>query len=93
MSNLITAHNVIDEAGHHDRLYVFGADIADPENDPSAIVDDSTDPGSWAFVIEVASSEDEQPYIAALEAHGLTVTGTDNAGDWVCEQSAPLRTR
>lgn len=93
MSNLITAHNVIDEAGHYDRLYVVGADIADPENDPAAIVDDSTDPSSWAFVIEVAPSEDEQPYLDALEAHGLTVIGTDNAGDWVLAQSAPLRTR
>lgn len=74
-----------------DTFYIFGADIADPENDPSSIVDDSTTPSSHAFVIKVESSEDEQNYRDALDAAGLTVIGTNQDGDWLCEQSAPLR--
>lgn len=91
MSNPITVHNEIDSDGHYDYLYVFGAEIADPENDPSCMVDDSTDPSSWAYVIEVAPSEDQAPYLAALESHGLTVVGSNDSGDWIVEQVGELR--
>lgn len=90
--SLITVYNLpAIEPDQHDQLLVLGAEIADPENDPSAVPDDS-DPASWAFVIAVAPSEDEQPHLDALSAHGLTVTGTNADGNWICEQASPLRT-
>lgn len=72
------------------RLYILGADIADPENDRAVTVDNSTTPHTYAFVIEVEQSEDTQPYLDALAECGLTVTGEGADGDWIGEQSRPL---
>jgi succinyl-CoA synthetase alpha subunit len=70
-------------------IYVHGAQIADPANDTSTTWDDDTD--EPVFVIEAETAEDEAPYRAALEEHGLTIIGTDAAGDWILAQSRPLR--
>jgi len=73
-----------------DHIYIHGADIADPYNNPDVTEDQSVDPIEHVFVLAVPSSEDEQPYRAALEDVGLTVIGTDSSGDWILSQSRPL---
>lgn len=74
-----------------DRLYVHGADIADPHNDRNVTWDYSGADDVPVYVVEVEASEDEAPYVAALAEHGLTVVGQDPlTSDWILTQSRPL---
>lgn len=86
----ITATHVIpDDASGEDLLYIRGAGISDPENDPSSVWDEEN--CQWTYVISVKASEDEKPYRDALAAHGLTVIGEDSVtGDWFLNQEGAL---
>lgn len=70
-----------------DRLFIHGATIADPYNDPAV----TWDAGRPVFVIEVEAAEGDLPFLNALDEHGLTVVGTNLSGDWIVEQARPLQ--
>lgn len=94
MSNL-TIHNETNAAERgggvtYDHLYIFGAEIVDPENNRNAVRDYSTSPISAAYLVAVESSEDENAYLAALSGIGVVVTGTNDDGDWIGYQTRPL---
>jgi hypothetical protein len=86
----ITTHLVVNASEGFDHLYIFGADIADPYNDPNVTWDGSLDPEQPAYVLVIESSEDAQPYLDALADHGLSVVGNDELGQWILEQSRAL---
>lgn len=71
-------------------IYVHGARIADPYNSPDVTWDQSVTPTEPVFVIAIKPAEDEGPYRDALRSYGLTVTGTDDDGNWTLDQVRPL---
>jgi len=69
------------------KIYIHGAQIADPHNDQAVTWDDSVQPPRPVFVV----AADGRSTLAALEEiGGLSVTGIDSDGNWVLQQSRPL---
>jgi hypothetical protein len=72
-----------------DCLYIHGAQIADPHNNPDVTWDWSTEPAEPVYVLRVEPAEDETPYVAALEALGVEVVER-TADGWVGHQTRTL---
>ena len=86
--NLVTIHHHLNDArfgDSHDRLYIYGANFATHPSENENVTYDY-DSGEWVYVLEVNPSEDEEPYLVALNDIGIFVTDKDKNGFWVGEQ-------
>lgn len=69
-------------------LYVHGAHVYAPHNDPHVTWDHSTDPAAPVWTIPVPD-DDDATVRATLDRYGITVTGTTPDG-WTGEQTRTL---
>lgn len=73
-----------------DLIYIHGAKITNPYDNPAVIWDESVTPPVPVFVIDIEPSEDSQPYIDILETYGLTIIGVTDDMNWLLSQTRPL---